>query len=506
MNSVGITINELLRLPVLKDAKVISGAKGLNRMVRYIDIMEVPDIKGWLREGELLLTTAYAIRHDTKLLSNLVQHLAQADAAALAIKRERYLQDLPEEMLQISNEFNLPIIELPTGIPYIDITNAVMELLIDKQTYLLRRSEELYKKLTTLVLENSGIQTVADNVSGLLKSPIWLLDRKGNTIVSAPQRNSNPPFTDIRCWEITVDKQIVGKLYIERDNLDDLDMVCVEQARLVFALELMRRKTAIDTEKKLRGSFIEELLTGLPLTKQEVMNKGRKLGLNPDTSWRIMVLENETEMEEDHAFFQKIEIGLKQHFSLYFKKACMHIHLQANRIVLLCSLQTKGGTAEKWKELFTPILTEFKEIRIGVGTEAALWEVQNSFIQARKAILLGSSLDLTQHLFTYEEMEVFSLLLDAADYVNMDEVVAKNIGKLCQYDKENDTDLVKTLFYYLTTDGSLVETANLLYIHRNSVKYRMDKIEKVANIKIASFREKFVYYLSIFHYLFKKSH
>ncbi|MCM3213931.1 PucR family transcriptional regulator ligand-binding domain-containing protein [Niallia taxi] len=503
MNSVGITINELLRLPVLKDAKVISGEKGLNRMVRYLDIMEVPDIKGWLREGELLLTTAYAIRHDTKLLSNLVQHLAQADAAALAIKRERYLRDLPEEMLQISNDFNLPIIELPTEIPYIDITNAVMELLIDKQTYLLRRSEELYKKLTTLVLENSGIQTVADNVSGLLKSPIWLLDRKGNTIVSAPQGDSSSPFADIRCWEITVDKQIVGKLYIERDNLDDLDMVCVEQARLVFALELMRRKTAIDTERKLRGSFIEELLTGLPLTKQEVMNKGRQLGLNPDISWRIIVLENKAELEENHALFQKMETVLKRHFSLYFKKSCMHIHMQANRIVLLFSFQAKDGTAEKWKELFTPILIEFKEIRIGVGTEAALWEVQHSFIQARKAILLGSSLDLKQHLFTYEEMEVFNLLLDASDYVNMDEAVEKNIGKLCQYDKENDTDLVKTLFYYLTTDGSLVETANLLYIHRNSVKYRMDKIEKVANIKIASFREKFVYYLCIFYYLFK---
>ena len=216
-----------------------------------------------------------------------------------------------------------------------------------------------------------------------------------------------------------------------------------------------------------------------------------------------MVLENKSEMEDNHALFQKMETVLKRHLSLYFKKSCMHIHMQANRIVLLFSFQAKDGTAEKWKELFTPILTEFKEIRIGVGTEAALWEVQHSFIQARKAILLGSSLDLSQHLFTYEEMEVFNLLLDASDYVNMDEVVEKNIGQLCQYDKENDTDLVKTLFYYLTTDGSLVETANLLYIHRNSVKYRMDKIEKVANIKIASFREKFVYYLCIFYYLFK---
>jgi purine catabolism regulator len=64
MNPAGITLRELLDLPVLKDAKVISGEKGLDRVVRYIDIMEVPDVTGWLREGELLLTTAYSIRHE----------------------------------------------------------------------------------------------------------------------------------------------------------------------------------------------------------------------------------------------------------------------------------------------------------------------------------------------------------------------------------------------------------------------------------------------------------
>lgn len=49
MNQSGITVNDLLRLPVLKDAKVISGREGLNRNVQNIDIMEVPDIDGWLR-------------------------------------------------------------------------------------------------------------------------------------------------------------------------------------------------------------------------------------------------------------------------------------------------------------------------------------------------------------------------------------------------------------------------------------------------------------------------
>ncbi|MEM5590866.1 helix-turn-helix domain-containing protein [Niallia circulans] len=97
------------------------------------------------------------------------------------------------------------------------------------------------------------------------------------------------------------------------------------------------------------------------------------------------------------------------------------------------------------------------------------------------------------------------MLLDSSDYVNMDPVIERKIGKLIQYDKENDSDLVKTLFYYLTSNGSLKETANQLYIHRNSVKYRIDRIKEIADIKLDTFQEKVLYYCCIFFHNFKGS-
>jgi PucR family transcriptional regulator, purine catabolism regulatory protein len=505
MNPAGITISDLLRLPVLKDAKVISGEKGLDRIVWYIDIMEVPDVKGWLREGELLLTTAYAIRDDPALLPKLVQLLAQAGAAALAIKPEKYIQDMPVEMIQISNDFNLPIIQLPTRAAYIDIIQAVMEQIIDKQASLLRRSEEIYKKLTTLVLENSGIQAVADNIGILLESQIWLLDKTGEAIVSSPQGAAYIPSPDIRYWDITVDKQMVGKLIIEKELLDEMDMVCIEQARLVFSLELMRRKTALDTERNLRGDFIEELLTGLPLSQQEVVNKGRQLGLTPESAWEIVIIEGEDIMDEDIPMRRQLGGLLKQEYQQHSNKS--HIHKQGNRLVLMLSspyqLYLPRVNVKTWNEILTPLFRQFKGLRVGYGDKYLLWEVQRSYLEAKKAIMIGSSLDKTQQVFMFEEIELFNLLLEASESVNMDKAVERKIGKLWQYDRENETDFVKTLFYYLSSDGSLVETAKHLFIHRNSVKYRMDRIEEIADIKIDSFRQKFVYFLCIFYHLFK---
>lgn len=507
MNPAGITLSELLRLPVLKDAKVISGEKGLNRMVKFVDIMEVPDVQGWLREGELLLTTAYSIRHDPTLLPKLVEELAKAKAAALAIKPERFLHDMPIEMLQMSNNYQLPIIQLPNKIPYMDITNAVMEQIIDKQGSLLRRSEEIYKNLTTLVLENQGIQAVADNVAGLLKSSIRLVDKTGETIVQSPLAIADKLSSDTKSWNIIVDKQLEGRLFIEKESLDELELICVEQARLVFSLELMRRKTAIETEKKIRGDFIDELLSGLPLSKQVIINKGNQLGLNSEADWEIAIIESESETIS--LFIDKMYVFIHQESQRLHVKS--HIHRQGDKYILLLA-STRPGKESKnrsdmpfsWNEILIPYMNDWKDIRLGLGRKTQLSNLNHSYLEAKKALMIGSRMNNKARVFTYEEIEILDLLIDASEHVDMETYVENKIGNLCKYDQENGMDLIITLYHYLSTGGSLMETAKRLFIHRNSVKYRIDRIKQLTNIDLDNYQKRFEYYYCIVYYLLKK--
>lgn len=507
MNQSFITLHEVLDLPALKDAKVISGEKGLNRIVRCVDIMEVPDVSGWLKEGVLLLTTAYAIRDNLSHLPKLVKQLANANAAALAIKPERFIHEVPIAMIHMSNTFDLPVIQLPNGIPYTDITHAVMEQIIDKQSSLLRKSEANYKKLTTLVLENSGIQTVADNVSALLKSSIWLLDNTGETIVASPSNARYQPSSRLQECKIRVDKEIVGKLIVDKEGLDELDQVYIEQARLIFSLELMRRKTVLDTERKMRGDFIEELLTGLPLSTEEIINKGKKLGLKPEVDWEVGIMEGEYEeifQNIDRLHNLILEESKKQHLK-------SHIHWQGDRLVLLLGSNHKETSPQnshdnhfQWSEKIIPFINSLNGVHIGFGRKVPLWKVDQSYLEAKNAIIFGSRMDNSKKAFTFEEIEMFYLLIESSESVNIDKFVEKKIGKLCQYDEENGTDFVKTLYYYLYTHGSLIETATHLFLHRNSVKYRIDKMEELFDIDIKNTRERFVYFFCIIYHIFKK--
>jgi purine catabolism regulator len=511
MNLTGLTVRELLKLPILEHAKLVSGEKGLDRIVRFVDIMEVPDIKGWLREGELVLTTGYSMREDLALLPELIDHLAQANAAGVAIKPERFIHDIPQTMIDKSNRYHIPIIQLPVGIPYIDITYAVMEQILDKQAVLLRRSEEIYKALTNLVLNNSGIQVVADNVADLVKSPIWVIGRDGELLVSSPPGIPYQPSAKNRHWEVTVDKQLMGKFIVGKEQLDELELVCIEQARLVFSLELMRKKIADDTELRLRGNFFEELLLSLPLSKQEVENKGRQLGLDSRWSWEIAVVEGDSPFV-DYDIPCIFELNQLLHQESAERKVRSHLYLQGGRAVLfLSSVKTTEGakkqynqqSGKSWAEVLKPFFSKWAAIRSAFGNQTPLWEVYRSYNEAKRAFIIGTRLNKEQQLFTFEQFEVVHLLLEASELVAFDTVIGKKIGKLVEYDKENGTDLIHTLYQYLASGGSLIETANRLYIHRNSVSYRMERIKDITQSDMTNPVNRYEYYLCTVLYLLK---
>ncbi|GIP37827.1 transcriptional regulator [Paenibacillus sp. J31TS4] len=508
----GVTVRELLKLPVLKEAKVISGEEGLDRVVRYVDILEVPDLRGWLREGELVLTTGYSVRHDPDLLAALVEQLAQVDGAAVAIKTERFIADVPPSMLEKSREHGIPVLQLPNDLPYIDITYPIMEQIIDKQAALLRRSEEVYKTLMNLLLTSSGLQAVADTVAGLVQAPVWVVDKHGE-LLAGTAADGPGQEESVLSYDIAVDKQTVGRLLIGKESLDELELVCVEQARLVFSLEFMGRKIAEDTEARLRGSFFEEVLAGLPFSRQEVESKGRQFGLRPEWSWEVWLLEADAAiLAPGTPFSAELEEALALEAARRRVKA--HAMRQGERLVLMLAVDDARSDAGRgtagpadagsaWTAVLEPILAPWKQVRAGIGSRRPLWEASRGYTEARRALALGSRLDKRRQLLPYDDVEIFQLLLEAAESVNFEPLIDKKIGKLAAYDRENGTELVTTLYYYLATGGSLYETANRLFIHRNSVKYRMDRIREIAGVEFDSPLKGINYYLCTAFYLLK---
>lgn len=503
MEYTGITIQEVLEIPILRNASVLAGGQGLNRVVQFIDIMEVPDLKGWVKEGVLMLTTAYAIRNNPSELAGLIRTLHQGGGAALAIKPARFLKGIPQDALDASNEIGLPLIEVPSEIPYTDITRPIMERVLDRQAALLRRSEEVYRTLTAMVLQNSGIQAVADNIAGLLAAPVAVMDNEGEIIVSSPSGHSWDLSREPLEWSLNLDRRNVAKLLVEKRELDEMEKVAIEQARLVLALELMRSKIVTDTELRLRGNFIDELMT-LPVPpRHEIEQRGRKLGINVEHLWEVAVIEGDWG-DNGELLARRLEEEARA------RRVAPHVEFRSSRAVLfLPSMEIKriedsrnkvkswAETLEEWagdKSLGFPLG------RIGLGGQKHLWEIYQSYNEARRALNVSGLMGQDKPVAGYEEVEIYDLLGQAMEHADFESLFNRKLGRLKQYDEEHNSDLMRTFLFYLESRGSLIDTAARLFIHRNSVKYRLERIRDITGFELGDSREQLVCHLCLIYY------
>lgn len=114
-------------------ASLVAGQEGLMRRIEVFDMMEQPNIKPWLREHLLLITTGYVIRNDKEALLNLIRDMNEVNASALAIKT-RFFEDFPKEALQLADELKLPLFFLDNNAGFVELVFPVMTAIVESRS------------------------------------------------------------------------------------------------------------------------------------------------------------------------------------------------------------------------------------------------------------------------------------------------------------------------------------------------------------------------------------
>ena len=78
------------------------------------------------------------------------------------------------------------------------------------------------------------------------------------------------------------------------------------------------------------------------------------------------------------------------------------------------------------------------------------------------------------------------MLLGIEDKEILKEYYEKTIQPLVEYDKKNQSDLADVLWTYLKHDGSVKETADELYVHRNTINYKLNRAAEILDLNLSS--------------------
>ncbi len=129
------------------------------------------------------------------------------------------------------------------------------------------------------------------------------------------------------------------------------------------------------------------------------------------------------------------------------------------------------------------ILHHQEDLYIGVGKlTKSIRCLHKSYRQACSIMKLQKKETINKNQYMYKDMGVYRILLGIEDQTISQDYFDAVLGPLFHYDKEQGTDLVQTLRTYLNNNGSVQKTANQLFIHRNTVNYKINKASQILEL------------------------
>ena len=128
-----MTIEEALQLPVLSDAKVLTGSHTLaNRPITWVSVIEVP-VDEFIRPGEFVVSTGMNIGHDPALLTKFVRDVSRASPSALAIAVGPYTPAVSPRVIREAARGKLTLLEVPWKVRFSEISEAILRRLMREQ-------------------------------------------------------------------------------------------------------------------------------------------------------------------------------------------------------------------------------------------------------------------------------------------------------------------------------------------------------------------------------------
>lgn len=357
-----ISYDEFLNVKEMKNGKVVSGENGLDRPIKMAVVVEVPDVEKWIDEGELVFITGVGLKNIEVDLCKIVESIYKKKAAGLVVICGDYIPEVPENVKELSNKLNIPIIENPFNIRITDILQGI------------------YKKLF--------------------------------------------------------------KTYAEEKSMSD------------FFRELAYQEY-----------------------DEEFLDKAKYYGYNPNKSFLVAIIYiNKIDNDENRDGILKIMSSLfnknREKFLYFYEGKKYFVMLQKDKKKSNEILdKIKGNIKEKYKNC---------EIIIGVGNEYSnIKYYYKSMKEAEKSLKMLMLCKRKDGIRNYNELGIYRILFNTTDKEEIKEIYIDILGELVKYDKRYSGELLFTLEKLLMNNCNILKTSQELYIHRNTLRNRIERIEEI---------------------------
>ncbi|MCF6093674.1 helix-turn-helix domain-containing protein [Microaerobacter geothermalis] len=198
--------------------------------------------------------------------------------------------------------------------------------------------------------------------------------------------------------------------------------------------------------------------------------------------------------------------NLIRSFSTYTSKTTHWIENREQIVVIIDSPSLIEGSSQTLANEFVNQIFEQMEKKklilpyVGIGNEYTnILMAGKSYTEALEVINIVSMLkpELSRRLIEYSKLGIYRLLTTIHEKNKNDNYFNESLIKIMEYDRENQSELLQTLEVYLVNNCKLKETAERLYVHPNTLNYRIKRIMEIAKIDFDDFHTRCQLYIDL---------
>lgn len=511
----GVSLREILASDFFSEARVLAGKEGLDRIVQGISSQDAPTGGQWARGKELMLSTGYLFKGNIEYFKEVIIEANEANAAGLGIKVGRYLDEIPKEIVELCDELKFPLIDLPKDSAWIEMGNAINEIAIDRYIEKLTSFIQVYGNKD----HDRKIEEIIEGLYNNIGKPVEVYDFCKNKIYSTFNKSiKNTKLSDYEfIWNpdckhekeslsekfhmfriknlenkedslrivlpIEIDNIVLAYLVVW-ENQEKSDYYDLYTIRLSFVL-LLHEYGSIYFENSFKDKFQDELIR--QIIESNFQNETQIIRKVLDTEGLYLCISIKQFSHEislyDHRekisrciynIFQRDEIifGLagKDEIVMLYKKD-KDIHKTNEFIKISISQLIKCFENEVIKGKFVAGVSRgFVDIK----------NVKNSYTESSKTI------DISRYIYPESKVVLYDNL-GPFKFINIEEFKKENMSIYNEYIKpltleEDGQELIITLKSFLECNQNYSLTAEKLFVHNNTVRYRINKIKNLIDM------------------------
>lgn len=244
------------------------------------------------------------------------------------------------------------------------------------------------------------------------------------------------------------------------------------------------------TGKTIEKELIEIILLGNIEHPEGIINQAAVAGYDMTRSQQVIIFteQNSKREIEKPKDFQRIAQQVIHDGFMYYHIKVLSLVSPEGIIVLIPYMK---------EDKLLPMLSSIMErigvrlmdvpIHIGIGNVSNnLSQVKKSLEQAQQALKFAALEGKSNAIVTYAKLGALKLLLKIHDRQELECFYQETLGSLLAYDQECGANLIDTLVVFLQENGHAIKAAERLFIHRNTLKYRLQRVEEVLGLDLSN--------------------